>query len=314
MGNAAPDQLSSVSFRCKCGHRFSSTPGRVEDAADRTHHPWRYYADCPECEGEAGQAPWEIALMASYGKHTGPRSVEGKAAVAANLEGHPTSEETRRTRFNAMKHGLNSRVATYFPAKPGKYPHCDGCEYLYAGCYEQVACLRRSELFLRHQIAFETGDPKLLTDIRADTQAAVQAIVNDMILAISSTGVELKNPEWYYDQKSGAFSLVSFVNGRGETVYSEKVSAHPLLKVLTDFLSKNNMSLADLAMTPKQRDDDQIMQGYLDGQDDRQESALEYQKRSALALEGLTELIERSRARTARDPILIEHKSDDIDG
>lgn len=252
--------------------------------------------------------------MASYGKHTGPRTQEGKATSAANLDGHPTPEETQRTRFNAVRTGLHARVATYFPAKPGKYPHCETCNLL-ADCHNQVACLRRTELFMRHQIAFETGDPKLLNDIRADTQAAVQAIVNDMILAIASTGVELRNPEWYYDQKTGDFNLVSFVNDAGEVVYSTKITAHPLLKVLADFLAKNNMSLADLAMTPKQQDNEAVMRGYLDEKSSNAEDAADYQRRQAVALEHLSGMIARSQGRIARDPVLIEHQSgDDANG
>jgi len=308
--NHTGDTLKMVNFRCaSCEHRFEAEPGRIEEAPERAWHPYLYYAACPECGEEAEQAPWEKGLMAAHGRQTGPRTPEGKARVSENLAGHPTPEEALRTRFNAMKHGLFSRVARYFPAKPGKYPHCNTCEYLDNGCEEQVACLRRTELFLRYDVAFETGDPSLLMGLQAETQAMVQAIINDILLAIVSTGVELKQPEWYFDPKSGDFHLVSYEkDGRHEYVY--KVTAHPLLKTLSDFLAKNNMSLADLNMTPKGQEDQDLLRGYLDNQAHR-ESLAEHQRQQQAQLASLAEKFERSRERLQRDPVLIEYDEAD---
>ncbi len=243
--------------------------------------------------------------MAAHGRQTGPKTPEGKAAVTANLAGHPTPEESLRTRFNAMKHGLFARVARYFPAKPGKYPHCETCEYLNNGCEDQVACLRRTELFMRYDIAFQTGDPSLLTELQADNQAMVQAIISDIMLAIISTGVELKQPEWYFDPKEGDFHLVSYEKD-GVQEYIYKVSAHPLLKTLADFLAKNNMSLADLNMTPKGQEDSELLRGYLDNQGDR-ESLADYQRQQQAQLQALEEKFNRSREKLQRDPVMIEY-------
>lgn len=248
--------------------------------------------------------------MASFGRHTGPRSAAGMAAVSRNLEGHPTPEEARRTRFNAMKHGLFAQTATYFPAKPGAYAQCAGCEHLPTeDCRGAGACLKRTELLLQHQVAFETGDPKLLTDLRARTQAFVQAIIDDIILAIVSEGVQLKSPRWYYD-KDGGFHLAEYADEEGARRLIMEVQAHPLLKSLSDLLAKNNLTLADLAMTPRQQTQDELLQGYLEERS-QSESMLDFQRRNTQALERLEEQIARSRERVRRDPVLIDHEAGD---
>lgn len=309
MGKPRHDPLKTVAFSCPdCRHSWEAEPERIEAAPSQDWHPHAYFSTCPACGAEAGQAAWQRGLLKAWANSTGPRTPEGKAASAANLEGHPTPEEAKRTRFNAMKHGLFARTATFFPAKPGRYPHCKSCEHLETeACVEQRACLKRAELFLRHQVAFEQGDPQMLMSLRADTQAGVQALISDMLLTIYlDGGPRLKSPEWYYD-KEGDFHLAAYIDENGNEVRIEKLEAHPLLKPLIDFLSKNAMTLADLEMTPKSRDEQEALQGYLDGKREDEETALEYQERQTLALERLREQIEASQRQLRRDPVLIEH-------
>lgn len=114
--------LDQITFHCDaCYRSFKAAPRRVEDEPETEHHPFRYFAVCPRCDAECEQARFERGLIKAWASATGPRTPEGKAASAKNLEGHPTPEEALRTRFNAMKHGMAAKVATYFPAKP------DGC-------------------------------------------------------------------------------------------------------------------------------------------------------------------------------------------
>lgn len=302
------DPLKKVTFFCKpCRYRFEAEPARIEDAPERDH-PHLYFAPCPQCHEEAEQAAWEKALMASYGKHTGPKTPEGRARSAANIKGHPTPEETLRTRFNGLKHGMFAQTATYFPARPGKYSQCEGCEHRYTTCHEQVACLKQAELFMRYHIAFEHDDPSMLSDIAARTQAMVQWTIDQMLLAIIKTGVELRNPEWYVDPKEGTFNLVSWHDDQGEQHYSWKVSAHPLLKVLVEFLDRNKMSMADLGMTRKAREEKNLIEGYLEESEASRESMDRYTEQQAAALEKLSVLIENSREKIKRDPVLIEYQ------
>lgn len=299
------EALTTVHFHCRgCGHRFEAEPLVREDPG-APWHPYAYFAECPECAAEAAQAAWERSLLKAWANATGPKTPEGKAAVTANLDGHPTPEEAQRTRFNALKHGLYARVATFFPARPGRYPHCEGCEYRYSTCgLNSPACMKRAELFLRHHIAFETRDPGLLMEMRADTQAGIQALINDMILIIAQDGgPRLLSPEWYTDKETGAVHLVQWTDENGHVHQVLKHEAHPLLKHLMDYISKNTMTLADMGMTPRVQAEEEANLGHLDQEKRERETLSDYQRRQAEGLERLQALIERGGP--SRDGVLI---------
>lgn len=290
------EALDSVNFHCRaCRHRFAACPDSVIEDADTPWHPYRYTATCPECGAEdVPQAAWERSLMKAWAHATGPKTAEGKAASAANLVGHPTPEEAQRTRFNRLKHGLYARTATFFPARPGKYPHCEECEHRYTVCgVSAPACLKRAELFLKHHIAFETRDPGLLMELRSDTQAGIQALINDMILIIAQDGgPRLIHPEWFTD-KDGDVHLVRWIDEKGEQRQVMKYEAHPLLKHLMDYISKNTMTLADMGMTPKVQAEEEAAMGHLE-QDRREREALtDFQQRQQEQTNRLMDLIER---------------------
>lgn len=307
---ANSDPRKQVTFRCTgCAYTFRTEPKRIVDAPEQDWHPWQYFAPCPLCEKEAPQAHWERSLLKGWAKATGPKTAEGKAKAAANLSGHPNAEAQRRTRFNGMKHGLTAKVATYYPAKPGGYPHCRSCRWLNNGCgeWEHGACVTRMELFLKHRIAFETRDPGLLTELQADLQANTQALINDMLLAILNTGIEVKTPQWYTD-KEGELHVAQYVdeNNRLKTIVD--LQAHPLIKPLYELLSRNSTILSQLGMTQKAQEDDAVIQGFLAQKEQRDEDLSGFAERQTQALEHLTTLIERSRERQQRDPVLLEHK------
>ncbi len=149
-------QLSAVNFRCdECKHAWESEPDLIEDAPDLEHHPYRYFADCPKCKAQRQpQAAWARALLKAHQASTGPKTPEGMAAVRKNLEGHPNAEAVLRTRFNAMKHGMAAKTASYFPAKPDKYPFCGQCEVNRTWCAGQAACVKQAAQATRPINAF----------------------------------------------------------------------------------------------------------------------------------------------------------------
>lgn len=302
--------LSEISFYCKpCFQSFKAEPGRVEDAPEQEHHPFAYYAPCPKCGAECGQASWEKSLMKAWANATGPKTEAGKAATAANLEGHPTREEALRTRFNAMKHGLSARTATYFPAKPDGYAFCSACDVDRVWCAAQPACAKKTELFMLHHAAFEQRNPKHLTGIYADLQASLFAVLQQILQTIIADGVKVETVKWYTN-KDGEVLVAEYVDEDGKRrIMKESIIAHPLFKPLGELLSRAGLSLADMGMTAKVIEAEDEEMGRLQEDQQQRGSMLEFQQRQTSALEALAGAIERAKSNKQRDPVLIDHQA-----
>ncbi len=284
----------TVAFHCRaCGHRFKAAPGAVTENSAAPWHPWAYSADCPRCDAEAEPAAWWLNLLKAYANSTGPTTPEG----------------IRRTRFNRMTHGLTAKVATHWPARPGQYDHCNGCRHLEdLECLEFGGCLTRTELLLRHLMAFEARDPGLLQGLAAERQAKVAALLDDMLLSIVRRGVDWEIDDWYSD-KDGGFHLAEYVDEEtGQKIRIKKQVINGLLKPFMDWIQKNGMTLTDQGMTPKVQEDNAVLEGQLADESDARDSQTEYAERQTKALENLAGMIEASRAELERDPILREHR------
>lgn len=308
MGKVRPKQ-EKVRFACDaCGHRWEAEPTRVIDCED-DYHPWEYEADCPSCEAVAEQDPRQRRMLKMWARATGPKTPEGKARSAANLEGHPTPEEAKRTRFNALKHGMTAEVATFFPARPGRYDACEGCQYRANLCVDQMmkggACLVRTELFFKHHLAFETGNPDLLKPLNADLQAKIRALIDMMYLDIVRRGVTLVSPKWYIDS-DGEFCLAEYRDSAGERAFINEVNAHPLIRPLIEMISKNGMTLQDSGMTANQQTEEALIEGYIKTKQVEHEDESSLKERQTAALEHLGSLLEKADKDRAKDPILAE--------
>ena len=308
MGMAEESPLKTVVFRCKaCKSTFEAEPARVEEApADDDVHAWRYFHPC-ECGAEAQQAPWQRAAMKAWRCATGPKTPEGKAAVRENLRGHPTPEEALRTRFNGMKHGLNARTATYFPAKPDGYAFCASCEVDREWCRQQPCCEKQTGLFMKHHAAFEQRNPKHLMGIYADFHAALMGTVSECLRRIIGDGVMLHVPKTYVD-KDGRCLVVEYINERGEVCQVHDVMAHPLFKPVAELITRMGISLSDLAMTPRQGEEEAATMGKLQAEAGEQETLAAFEERKVKALEDLSGMIKRANAAKANDPVLIEYQ------
>jgi hypothetical protein len=305
-------QLRHVSFRCaECKHAFAGVPDLVEDDPDTAFHPHRYYAHCPACKAEnQPQASWERALMAAHQAATGPVTPEGKAASAGNLVGHPTPAEARLTRFNAMKHGMQARVAQYFPARPDKYAFCGQCEVSRSWCAEQPACVKQTELFMLHHAAVEQRDPKVLGKVHADLIAALTATLQLCLQSVLGRGVEICTPRVELSRDGTPVTLTyTDANGDRQNVY--EISANPLLKPLMDLIARLGLSMSDQGLTVKaSEEDDPAGIGTLSIAGGSSKEALEdFSRRAAEAMVGVRDQLGRAQARLRRDPVLIEHEA-----
>lgn len=303
--------LSEITFYCKpCYRSFKAEPERIEDAQEQEFHPFEYFSPCPRCGDECAQVHWEKNLLKAYSKATGPKTEDGKAASAANLDGHPTKEESLRTRFNAMKHGLSARTATYFPSKPDGYSFCQGCDVDRVHCSHQSACIKKTELFMLHHAAFDQRNPKHLMGIYADLQASVFAIVQQIIQTIVADGVKVEQVVWDRDSE-GSVRVAEYVDEKGERhIIRENMMAHPLFRPLGEMLSRANLSLSDMGMTQKVVEAEENELGRLSGDQAEKESIDEYRKRTLALLSGMADKIQRSNQLTNSDPKLIEYQQE----
>ena len=303
--------LSQINFYCRpCYQSFKAEPGRIEDAPEQEHHPFAYFAGCPVCGKECAQVGWEIGLLKAWRNATGPKTKEGKAATAANLEGHPTADEALRTRFNAMKHGLSARTATYFPAKPDGYSFCKTCDVDRVHCAAQAACIKKTELFMLHHAAFEQRNPKHLMGIYADLQAAVFAVVQQIIQTIVADGMKIEAPQYYVDKETNKLIIAEYIDEYGERRIIKDIEAHPLFRPLVEMLSRANLSLSDMGMTQKVLEAEEDELGKLAHDQASQEGVDEFRQRTMTLLSGMAEKIQRANQQTNSDPILIEYQQE----
>ena len=305
--------LRDITFTCRahvprCD--FKAEPVRVVDAPENEHHPFQYFGRCPRCEAECEQTAWEQNLLKAWMNATGPTTAEGLAASAKNLEGHPTPEEARRTRFNAMKQGMSAKVANFFPAKPDGYAFCANCDVDRHWCAQQPACVKQTQNFMLHHAAFETRNPSVLNGIYADLHAALFAVLQQILQTIIADGAKIVAPQYYTD-KDGNLLLAEYFDENGEKHTIMDITAHPLFKPLGELLTRTGLTLSDMGMTTKQLEDDEEGMGHLAPA--TREEIVVFNERQVLALEELKGAMARAREAGARDPVLIEHNEQNGD-
>jgi hypothetical protein len=304
-------QLSQVNFRCDgCKHAWEAEPDLIEDAPDLEHHPYRYFATCPKCSAEnQPQAAWARALMKAHQASTGPRTPEGLARVAKNLEGHPNAEAQVRTRFNAMKHGMSAKTATYFPARPGKYSFCERCDVDRNWCGAQAACVKQTEIFMLHHAAFESRDPRVLGGLHADLQSGLTAMLQMLMQEVLGTGVVITQPRVELD-RDGCSQTLSYLDEDGKRKYIYDRQAHPALKAITDLVSRLGLSMTDLGMTVRASDPDEAeTPGVLKLDDKTRETLDDFNTRMLGAMAGARDMLAAAQKATKEDPVLVAHEA-----
>lgn len=304
-------ELSHVSFRCgSCRATWTGAPDLVEPLPEQDFHPFAYFANCIKCgAAHQPQASWERSLLKAHQHSTGPRTDEGKAATARNLDGHPTAEEALRTRFNAMKHGMAARTATYFPAKPGRYAFCERCDVDRVWCGQQSACVKQTEIFMLHHAAFEQRDPRKLAGIHADMAAALMAMLQMAIQEVLGEGITISQPRVELD-RDGTPVTLTYLDAQGKRQYIMNRQANPAIKAVTELVSRLGLSLSDLGMTVRAADaDEESFKGRLNDDADTRESLAAFGARMLEATQRARDQIEAAQKRKAADPVLVEFEA-----
>lgn len=304
-------QQSTVNFRCGvCKHSWTDEPDLIEDAPELEHHPYRYFGDCPKCHAEMQpQAAWAQALMKAHQSSTGPKTAEGLAKVAKNLEGHPNAEAVVRTRFNAMKHGMAAKTATYFPARPDKYNFCARCDVNRTWCGEQSACVKQIEIFMLHHAAFESRDPRKLAGLHADLQAGLTAMLQMLMQQVLGDGVVITQPRVELD-RDGNSQTLSYLDENGKRTYVYDRQAHPALKAVTDLVSRLGLSMGDLGMTMRAADPDEAdAPGVLKLDEKTRETLSDFNARMQVAMAGARDMLAAAGKATREDPVLVAHQA-----
>lgn len=287
-----------IAFHCLkknigCGNRFKSREFETEDFPEREWLRFQYFADCPACGQRSPQAGWQLAQWKTIHDHgsPGPASSKGRLAISkANQERDP--ESYALSRFSALTHGLSSTVAQFYPARPGKYAQCEGCEYLNDGCgTEMKHCAKRTELFVQFALAEETGDGRLLGKLMSNMQAGVAAITMDMVRDIAIRGVTLESPEFYIDKESGRAMAVEIPDESGIPRQLMKVEANPLLNTLIGFIQKNGTTLGDMGLTPAAREEQKRFDGFLTAAEESRESVVDARKEAMQGMQQLRDLL-----------------------
>lgn len=311
MGRDRPQQ-DWVKFRCDaCYCRFEGEPERVVDDPDRPWHPWDYFATCTRCGSEAVWARNQRKLFEMWSKASGPKTADGQRKAIENLSASGRSPESyARSRFNNLQTGLYSRSAVFFPARPGKYRECQGCEFRETTCPSSQSCQKKAELFMRHHLAFETKDPNLLTMYRADTQAVIYAILEMIMVSVLEDGVKIETPVYWFNKDTGKLQIGEYTADTGERRTIVEVKSNPLLRPLADLLAKNNMTLADMSMTPKAQEEQEALEGHFNREQLGEASEAAYRQEVLEGISVMKDAIERTQRQADQDPILIEHENE----
>lgn len=290
------EKREKTHFKCtRCRKVFKDLPPRrTEDAPDEPH-PYFYFSICPDCGIEMPEAPFMRTLYRAHQNITGTKSPK---ASARNLPAN-------RTHFGNLKNGIFAKQARIFPARPGKYPECEDCPQRESeDCVDAGACLEITKLYMRVEHAVANKDHKALSGIMASTQTGLAVMLQRMLRAVDVTGVELKAPiiATYKD----GYDLVK--DEDGTQVY--EFSAHPLIKPIVELISKNNMSLADLGLTPKQAGEEERAMGHLDNEKMAAQTEAEYQRQLGENNERLLAMFDMAKQTRKDDPVYQEHIKD----
>lgn len=247
---ACPEQESKGAF-----FFFVEAPFRENAEGDLV-------ATCPQCGNEDCREPWYMAnVRRCQGRQTGPVTSQGKDKCRMN--GFSTG--------SSYASGAIPKVLP--PAKPGKYPHCDGCHDMdectsavkdAEGTCRPVICHRQSEIFAKYRAAHLSGDPESLRLTAADVHARMHMVLDHCFKAVFDNGVFIES---LLVSDGKVVKMEDGKNEDGSTKYANLLEKkiNPAINEAIKILEKMGFSLADWTLTPKSKEAKAQLDGYLAG-------------------------------------------------
>jgi len=209
-----------------------------------------FVAECPKCGKLVPKISIGFKNLLNT-KRTGPRTPEGKARCAQNLDGHRgkrnSEEARRRSSMNNFKHGRYSKHAHLVaPALAGHYAACDNCP-IRDDCEAKAFdyCPRYVEAMVNFIAAYKNSDPKSLQEIAALSQARMYMMFEMVVNSVFSDGV----------------SVVEKI--RRGNIEEERYRSNPLLKEARELVKTLGFDAESQEMTPKSQDETDALQGNL---------------------------------------------------
>ena len=254
----------------------------------------RWVTICPNCGVSVPISNYRRNLHVS--EHPGPTSAEGKAASAKNLDGERGQFNTEAARDrasqNAYKHGMYSQQPQLLaPAKPGKYPMCDGCELIDECLGGFKFCPKNMEPALKYLKAYKEGNHTELKDLAGLTQAQMFSM-----LQMSFQDVFEK----------GTLVLDQYFHKDGELA-KELYKANPVMGKIIDMMVSLGFTADQQEMTPKASDEADVLKGSLEK---GTVSTNEMISRIEASNKGVQEAIIAAAANRSNDEALNEFKAE----
>lgn len=264
-------------------------------------------AVCDICERPAEEIPsqkkhiYEM-VEAAKGKHTGPKTEEGKnklaEAIVKNTSGKHTGPKTPegkyRSSLNNWKHGQTSKqLHLLAPALAGKYPECTGCEYRVDCEKSYKFCPVNIEPVLRVARAYQEGDTEEIKHLAGLQQGQIFNITKMMIASVYKHGV--LNPK--------------VVSAKAKDEETEEIVmewlANPLLKRIPEYMALMGTTADQQTMTPKSQKEQSNFEGFIENEKQKVGSYDEFKNNMMEAVKSLGSKMSAASKEREKDEALL---------
>jgi len=274
----------SKHFFCKSCREYFRTSQWTEDLDDGP------VAHCPSCQENIHEVPHYYAnLHKMWDSATGPKTPGGK----------------KRSSLNGYKHGLRSRkLHLMAPAITGKYQECTGCPY-FDECKDNFQyCPVQLGPVMAFLQAFEDGKVDNLKQITGITHARVFQILAMSLQQVLDKGtLQPKKISQKTSQIRAADSEHDYDHD-DETITVLEWQENPLIKRIPELMNVLGMSADQQLMTPAKKQEQDNIDGYLQGEEGKSQDLKEFMQQQKSGLQDLKDKITTAMDKRNQDDAL----------